>query len=128
MKKTLEDIQKIIHRKRVYIWGAMIVGQGICRAFERYGLPIDAFLDSSEALQGQKALGYPIEAPTSVIHSTGHDDNVIIVASGHYDLEIEESCIKAGLQKDIHYVMSVELNDVDPSIDISGVCNLRCIS
>ncbi len=128
MKKTLTELQKIISGKKIYIWGAMIVGQGTCRAFERYGLVINAFLDSSDSLQGQKALGYRIESPTAIIQSENKEERVIIIASGHYDLEIEQTCIKAGLLKDVHYVMSYELNDVDPSIDVSGVCNLKCIS
>ena len=128
MKITLVDLQKIICGKKLYIWGAMIVGQGICRAFERYGLPINAFIDSSDALQGQEALGYPIEAPGPILQSANKNDQIIIIASGHYDLEIEQICIKAELQKDVHYIMSYELNDVDPSIDVSGVCDLRCIS
>lgn len=128
MKKTLKDLQKIIGDKKLFIWGAMIVGQGICRAFERYNLPLEAFLDSSEALQSQKALGYSIKSPTPCLHSVNKDRQIIVIASGHYDLEIEQICVKAGLKKDIHYIMSYELNDVDPSIDISGICNLKCIS
>ncbi len=128
MKKSLADLQKIVRGKKLVIWGAMIVGQGICRVLERYDLSVNSFIDSSDALQGQEALRYPIESPAAVIHSENQDEQVIIVASGHYDLEIEQICLEAGLQKDVHYVMSYELNDVDPSIDVSGVCNLRCIS
>ncbi len=128
MKTNIKDIRKIIAGKQVYIWGAMIVGQGVCRAFERCGISINAFIDSSESLQGRKALGYPILSAQKTINENPFDEQVIIISSGHYDLEIEQICIEAGLMKGIHYVMSYDLNDVDPSIDISGICNLKCIS
>lgn len=128
MKKDSEDLRRIIAGKKVYIWGAMIVGQGVCRALERYGIPVTAFIDSSEALQGRTALGYPILPARKTIEEQAPDQQVIVISSGHYDLEIEQSCLSAGLVKDTHYLMSYDLNDVDPSVDISGICNLRCIS
>lgn len=127
MKKTIEDLKKIIAGKRIYIWGAMIVGQGVCRAFERWGTPVEAFIDSSESLHGRNALGYPILPAQKIIQGIPQEQ-VLVISSGHYDLEIEKICIDAGLSKDIHYVMSYDLNDVDPSIDVSGICNLKCIS
>ncbi len=128
MRKNINDLRKIIAGKKVYIWGAMIVGQGVCRALERFQVSIDAFIDSSKSLQGKAGLGYPILSAQNILEDQSQDDRVIIISSGHYDLEIEQICIAAGLRKDKHYVMSYDLNDVDPSVDISGTCNLRCIS
>lgn len=128
MKKDINDLQKIVAGKRVYIWGAMIVGQGVCQALERFQIPIEAFIDSSKSLQGRTALGHPILSAQKILADRSHDERVIIISSGHYDLEIEQICVAAGLRKDKHYVMSYDLNDVDPSVDVSGTCNLRCIS
>lgn len=128
MKKKLKELKTIIRNKKIYIWGAMIVGQGICRALERYKITIEAFLDSSKSVQGKTALGYPILSAQTIIKNFSFDDAIIIISSGHYDLEIERTCIREGLKKNIHYMMSVDLNDVDPSIDVAGTCNLRCIS
>lgn len=128
MKMNSDEIKKIVAGKNVYIWGAMIVGQGMCRAFERAGIPIQAFIDSSESLQGRKALGYEIKSPDAVITEPAGEGQIIVIASGHYDLEIENICREAGLVKNEQYVMSYDLNDIDPSVDVSGICNLRCIS
>lgn len=128
MKKSLKELQNIIAEKEVYIWGAMIVAQGVCRALERYGIAIQAFIDSSESLQGRKALGNPILSARKLLDQGRSDEQVILISSGHYDLEIEQICKNAGLVKDTHYVMSCELNDIDPSVDVSGICNLHCIS
>ncbi len=128
MKKTVEKLREIISGKKIYVWGAMIVGQGVCRALERYGLKVTGFLDSSPSFQGKTALGYPIYLAGEILKLEAPESRVVLISSGHYDLEIEETCIEAGLIKDQHYIMSRELNDLDPSVDISGICNLKCIS
>jgi len=127
MKISVEQLRDMIFARKVYIWGAMIVGQGVCRSLERYDISITAFLDSSPGLQGSKALGYPVLAP-SILNGRSEDDVMVVVSSGHYDKEIECLCQAKGLKKNESYIMSRELNDIDPSIDIVGSCNLKCIS
>lgn len=121
-------LQDFCTGKRIYIWGAMIVGQGACRALERIGLPIEAFVDSSPALQEKKALGYPIYRPESVFDAVRTGEGVIIAASGHCDLEIGAVCRTAGFVYGQDYILSRDFNEIDPSVDVAGMCNLRCIS
>ena len=125
---SVEELHGLCRRKRVYIWGAMIVGQGVCRALERHRIPLEAFLDKSISLQGQKALGYPIIPPTDAFDVVRRGDGFIITGSGHHSPEIAAFCDKEGLRHGTDYILCDELNDLDPSVDVSGVCNLRCIS
>lgn len=127
MSISLQKLQEIRQGRDIYIWGAMIVGQGVCRSLERQNIPVQAFLDSSIELQKNKALGYPIQSPT-ILDEEGNHQRLIIIGSGHYDREIESICIEKGLKANVDYVLSRELNDIDPSIDIVGSCNLKCIS
>ena len=127
MKITVEQLRRIADGRTVYIWGAMIVGQGVCRSLERYDIPVSAFLDSSPGLQGSRALGHPVQAP-SILDEWGGEPILVIVSSGHYDKEIEQLCQERGLKKNEGYILSRELNAIDPSIDIAGSCNLKCIS
>jgi MoaA/NifB/PqqE/SkfB family radical SAM enzyme len=127
-KLTREGLITLIDGREVYIWGSMIVGQGVCRSLERIGVPIESFIDSSPTLQGRKALGYPIGKPDKGFTSVHSGKGIIIVASGHYDLEIAACCEQAGLTKGQDYILCRELNDIDPSVDVAGLCNLRCIS
>jgi hypothetical protein len=122
---SVQELRDLHTGKKVFIWGAMIVGQGVCRALERIGVPVEAFLDSAPSLQGKKALGYPILKPDNAVRA---GERVIIAASGHCDLEIGGICDSAGLRKGRDYVLCREINDIDPSIEIAGGCNLRCIS
>jgi MoaA/NifB/PqqE/SkfB family radical SAM enzyme len=106
----------------------MIVGQGVCRSLERIAIPVTLFLDSSVSLQGRKALGYEIRKPDEAFEEVRSGRGLIIAGSGHCDLEIGELCSKAGLKQGRDYILSRELNDIDPSIDVAGMCNLKCIS
>jgi len=123
-----ENLRGLCGQKRVYIWGAMIVGQGVCRSLERNCIPLEAFLDKSVSLQGQKALGYPIINPADAFDIVRRGEGFIITGSGHNSPEIAALCEKEGFQKGKDYILCEELNDLDPSVDVSGACNLRCIS
>lgn len=125
---TVEELHQFCSNKKVFIWGAMIVGQGVCRSLERIDVTVESFIDSATALQDKWALGYYIGKPDDVFNTVRAGNGIIIAASGHCDLEIGESCERAGLRKGKDYILCRELNDIDPSVDISGMCNLKCIS
>jgi len=129
MKLSIQELREVCGEKKIFLWGAMIVGQGVCRSLERIGVPVEAFIDSASSLQGQTALGYPILKPETVFDTVLKGDGFIIVSSGHHDLEIARACEDAGLNKSEHFILCREsLNDLDPSVDVTGMCNLRCIS
>lgn len=117
-----------INGRPVYIWGAMIVGQGVCRAFERHAIAVRGFIDSSPSMQGTRALGYPILPPEPILAAAREGQAYIVIGSGHHDRAIEDICLANGLAHHAHYLPSRELNDLDPSVDISGTCNLHCVS
>ncbi len=124
---SIDDLKTIVEGKKVYIWGSMIVGQGVCRALERHNIPVSGFVDSSCELQGTLALGYAINEPASIQKEMDEDCAIVIISSGHYDTEIKSTCLEMNF-KEHQLVLSRSLNDIDPSIDISGTCNLHCIS
>lgn len=125
---SLEELQQQCANRRVFIWGAMIVGQGVCRSLERNGIRIDSFLDKSPSLQGKTALGYPIRKPEEVFSVVREGKGIIITGSGHNSGEIADICERAGLSKGIQYILCEDLNNIDPSVDVAGMCNLKCIS
>ena len=124
----LEELRQHCLNKMVYIWGAMIVGQGVCRSLERNGIPVEAFMDRSLSLQGRKALGYPILKPDDAFARVRAGQGIIIIGSGHNSPEIAGLCAKEGFSKGRDYILCENLNDIDPSVDVAGMCNLKCIS
>jgi MoaA/NifB/PqqE/SkfB family radical SAM enzyme len=125
---SVEKLRQLLLNKKVFIWGAMIVGQGVCRSLERNGIPVEAFIDKSLSLQGRKALGYPIHKPDNVFACVREGKGIIVIGSGHNSLEIAGLCEKAGFLNENDYILSEDLNDIDPSVDVAGICNLKCIS
>ena len=125
---SAEKLRQLCVNKKVFIWGAMIVGQGVCRSLERNDIPVEAFMDRSLSLQGRKALGYPIIKPDDVFACVHDGRGIIIIGSGHNSPEIAGLCVKEGFTKDKDYILCEDLNDIDPSVDVAGMCNLRCIS
>lgn len=126
--KTVQHLENFSKGRELYIWGAMIVGQGFCRAMERVGIMPRAFVDKSLALQGSKALGYEIQAPENALALAQAGKAGIIIGSGHHDKEIADICERAGLNEGADYLLSKHFCDIDPSVDIAGFCNLKCIS
>ncbi len=123
------ELARLIHGRQLYIWGASIVGSGICRALERCGFPPAAFIDSSARLKGKTTLGYQVLSPGAVLDEPASRDNAfIVIASGHYEAEIARHCRGAGLLPNEDFISARELSPLDPSVDVSGFCNLRCIS
>ena len=125
---SVEELRHICSNKKVFIWGAMIVGQGVCRSLERNGISVECFIDKSPSHQGRQALGYPIRKPDDMFELVRRGGGVIITGSGHNSDEIAGLCDKAGLRKGSDYILCSDLNDIDPSVDIAGACNLKCIS
>lgn len=126
---TVAELLALRGDRSVYVWGAAIVGMGITRTLERIGSPPAAFLDKSPRFQNTTVMGYPVEHPDTLLGRSDLKEKVfLIVASGHYEDEIAGICGAAGLKPGEDFISARELSPLDPSIDISGMCNLRCIS
>jgi MoaA/NifB/PqqE/SkfB family radical SAM enzyme len=123
------QLAALLGERELYVWGASIVGTGICRALERCGSAPVAFIDSSPRLRGVKTLGYPVLAPADLLDDPQRRDrSFIVIASGHYEAEIAGLCQGAGLRSGADFISARRLAPLDPSVDVSGLCNLRCIS
>ena len=124
-----DELKKLVGGRTVFLWGASIVGFGVCRAVERNGIKPGGFIDSSKRLKGKSSLGYKVYLPDEILPDAAERKNkFIIITSGHYENEIENICIKAGLAKNMDFISARTICPLDPSIDISGICNLHCIS
>jgi MoaA/NifB/PqqE/SkfB family radical SAM enzyme len=119
----------LLNGRRLYLWGASIVGTGCCRALERCGFTPAGFIDSSPRLHGKSTIGYPVSPPVEILNDPDARQKVfVIISSGHYENEIAELCRGYGLAENDDFISARTLSPLDPSVDISGLCNLRCIS
>jgi MoaA/NifB/PqqE/SkfB family radical SAM enzyme len=124
---TIERVREIQAGRPIYLWGAAIIGFGMCRALDRLGFPMAGFIDRSQRLRDQHCMGYPVVQPDEFL-ADRPEDSFLIITSGHYEDEIAELCEARGLSEGRDYLRATRVNAVDPSIDITGTCNLKCIS
>lgn len=129
LNTSQRNILSMLQNRSIYIWGAGQQGRGVSRILQRNGFHVHGFLDSSKQLHGSTALGVPIYSPEAVLegeHSNSHP--FVIIASFFFENVLMERCRAFGLSDDIDFISYKQFKPFDYAIDISGGCNLRCIS
>lgn len=127
---TTKDASDLFKERELIIWGAAEKGRGFMLALERNGFKVKAFLDSSPLLIGTEYRGIPVLNPKDVLNnSTTLKKSLILTASvGRHGREMAELCQNAGLVEGKDFVNIRKISPFLPIIEISGSCNLRCIS
>ncbi|MBF0230147.1 MAG: hypothetical protein HQK63_11275 [Desulfamplus sp.] len=123
-----EKIVEIIENRRVYIWGARHDGYAAYIAFKRHMVMPVGYIDSSPSLADTEVFGLPITDPNSFFAQQSSKNTFIIVASGFFADEIALKCEEEGWHKGKDFLIYGELRRFNYQVDISGMCNLRCIS
>ena len=121
-----ETLREIIGERELYFWGARH-GYSMCRVFERLGFLPKGFIDSSRALAGSTVLGYPVRMPDEVIPAEKESVFIVITSSFFAD-EIAGCCREYGLEENRDFVPFNRIQKYDYQVDVSGICNLRCVS
>lgn len=127
MKKILcgEDIGTLLGNRKLYIWGSGHFGASISRALIRAGLKLTGFLDSNMA--GHEFLGYVVEEPETVLEK-GNKDVFIIISAFLFTDIISSRCDEYGFFHGTDYLTHADIKKYHFEIDVSGICNLRCIT
>ncbi len=122
------DLKQIVHGRQVFIWGARHDGFAARCVLQRHGITQTAFIDSSLSLQGKTAFELPIYLPEAFFAKFTAEDSFIFIASGFYADEITDMCRENGFKTKKDLYVYGELRHFNYQIDVSGSCNLRCIS
>ncbi|UQZ91327.1 hypothetical protein C4J81_18695 (plasmid) [Deltaproteobacteria bacterium Smac51] len=113
--------------REIFLWGARQLGFSTLGVLRREGLEVAAFLDSSVDLQGRTAGGLPVLPPEDVL-TRPRGGFFIVITSGFFYEEISEICRGRGLLEGQDFITAASLQRFDYQIDVSGSCNLKCIS
>jgi pyruvate-formate lyase-activating enzyme len=119
-----------VQGRPLYIWGAGNQGRGLYRVLERQQIAIEGFIDNSAKLQGTNDNGRFIYAPSQLLGAAEAPDRrpFIIIASFFFEEQIAAQCEQAGLARGTDFIPYTAIKPYDYAVDISGVCNLRCLS
>jgi MoaA/NifB/PqqE/SkfB family radical SAM enzyme len=119
------ELKRVIGGRELYFWGARH-GYGMCRVFERLGMRPKGFIDSSKAMVGSRVLDYEVHLPDEIL-GNGRRPYIVITSSFYAD-EISGQCRGYGLVEEEDFIPFTRIQRFDYQVDISGACNLRCIS
>jgi len=127
---SVEDAKKLLNGRKIFIWGAGQKGRGFKLALERNGFKVEAFLDKSPLLRGTKYQGTDILDPQTVLREkdSGKTSFIFIASVDKKNKEMFKECQQAGLEKLKDYINIQVFCPFYPTVEVSGICNLKCIS
>lgn len=125
---TIEDLHVIIGNRQILVYGAGNQGRGIMRALCDLGFKTAGFIDKNPELHGQPVAGLPVYPPEYLAGQGVAENYFIIIATFFFEREIAEELESKAFTKDSDYLSYNSLKPYDYVVEVSGVCNLRCLS
>jgi MoaA/NifB/PqqE/SkfB family radical SAM enzyme len=120
-----EDIIALVGKKKLYIWGSGHFGASIKSALARVGLKLTGFMDSNMA--GQEFLGFHVEKPETIL-AQGKENVFVVISAFLFTKTMATRCEDFGFSHITNYLTHSEIKAYHFEIDVSGLCNLHCIT
>ncbi|MDR2659653.1 MAG: hypothetical protein LBC27_06660 [Spirochaetaceae bacterium] len=128
---TVKDIEAFVKNRRILIYGAGRKGIGFCRSLERNGFKVYGFIDKSPLIAEKGIMQKPCFSAAdyfSNIHKKENDYIFTAAVTHRSSKELNNICHEAGLENEHDFIDANIISPLYPSVDISGVCNLKCIA
>lgn len=126
---TSESAKIFLGSKSVFIWGAGQKGQGFNAALQRNSISVVGFIDSSKMLQGKLVNGLRVYSPEEFFDDFNSENSFVLTASvDKKNAEIGKTLEIQGFTKDISWCDIQKFCPFYPTIEITGICNLKCSS
>jgi hypothetical protein len=123
---SVNDIKHLIAGRDLYLWGAGNQGRGMARVLIQNSIGPVGYIDRSPDLTGKTIGRIKVERP-NILKNTSKNIFVIITTF-FYEQDIASILKSYGLKHGTDFIHYSQLKPRDYSIDISGTCNLRCLS
>lgn len=124
---SMETLRHHLAGKELYLWGAGNQGRGMARVLIENNIIPAGYIDSSPEMAGQSLTQIKVETP-DILTKKVKEKIFIIISAFFYEQEIASTCNRYGLTKGSDFIHYSQLKFRDYSIDISGICNLNCLS
>jgi MoaA/NifB/PqqE/SkfB family radical SAM enzyme len=123
-----EHFRSLVKGRIIYIYAVSLEGIGFAKAFKRMRLDVGGFIDTR--YRGQSRVGLPIVPPEEFFNTAAAKKAVVGIASKDrsYRYIAIEQCEAIGLVKNESFFIATELCPNLPTVEIVGLCNLRCAS
>jgi MoaA/NifB/PqqE/SkfB family radical SAM enzyme len=124
-----EEAKTFIGSRSVFIWGAGQKGQGFKAALQRNLIPVAGFIDSSERLQENFIGGLKVWSPIDFLEKFNPDNSFVLTASvDKKNAEIGKQLESKGFSKGYSWSDIQKFCPFYPTVEITGICNLKCSS
>jgi len=114
--------------KQILVYGAGSQGRGVTHALRERGIEPAGFIDKNPAVQGRNLAGLPVLAPAVLTGLDAPETFFVIIAAFFFEREISEFLEAHGFIRNVSYVAYSSLKPRDYAVEVSGICNLHCIS
>jgi len=125
---NVKSFLTILDKRPIVIWGARMTGVGLLRFAKKHNLRVVGFIDSDASFDGTSVYNLPVTQPNSLSSLRAKYKNLlVVVAVSAKEDEIIDSLKKIGMGPN-DYINYKEFCGSFFTIDISGMCNLKCPS
>lgn len=125
---SIADAQKLFGHRKLYIWGAGQKGRGFWQALHRCGLTVESFIDSSAEMLTKTFMGVGTISPETFF-STPRIQEEAFVLTASVDIKNKvmfEELQRHGFVRGVSFENIQTLSPFYPTIEVTGLCNLRC--
>ena len=119
---TLKTFTDLVKDKQLYLYGAGKRGKMWHRCLTHHGFKISGIIDMKE-------VGDNIFRPAFLKSLSSLENIFICIAT--IDMHVREISVKLeeyGLERDVNYISASQVCNAYPTIEVSGICNLHCMS
>ena len=126
---SMQEFEALVTGKKIFIFAVNLEGVGFAKLFSRKGFEVGGFIDSRSFPNNVKR-GHPVCHPDDFFADHKPEDVVVVVSAKHRQTKrwAIDLCKNFGLKPRESYFVATELCDYMPTIEVSGICNLQCIT
>jgi hypothetical protein len=119
---------KIAEGRRILVYGAGNQGRGVVHTLKQQGIEPAGLIDRNPDLQGLILADLPVLSPAVLSEPGATDSLFVIIATFFFEHDISGYLESQGYTKEINYLPYSDLKPRDYAVEVSGVCNLHCLS
>jgi MoaA/NifB/PqqE/SkfB family radical SAM enzyme len=127
---SIDDARCLFGDRKLYLWGAGQKGRGFWQALNRCGFKVESFIDSSPEMLTKSFMGVGTISPGSFFALPGVRDNAFVLTAS---VDIKNKAMfnelqRHGFKRGVSFENIQTLSPFYPTIEVTGLCNLRCSS
>lgn len=127
---SIDDARRLFDGRKLYIWGAGQKGRGFWQALNRCGFTVESFIDSSPDMLNKTFMGVGTISPDTFFSLPDVRDTTFVLTAS-VDLKNKvmfEALQHHGFERSVSFENIQTLSPFYPTIEVTGLCNLRCSS